>query len=207
MNRMTSVYIALFLIMALCIPVRELWAISWNNDLEAALKEAKESQKPVMVDFHTKWCKWCKELDRNTYSDNRVNELSAYFICVKVDAEEYPTITDKYNIRGYPTVVFLNHNGSVDSRVMGYRTPEVFTKIMDSVLGKMGISRKDTNIARDRGLQLSGIIYNKQKIPVAIINNTLVKKGDYIGNGRVSKITKDKVEVLFADKSVMLAID
>ncbi len=207
MNRRISVYIALFLIMALVMPVTDVWAISWNNDLKAALKEAKESRKPVMVDFYTKWCKWCKELDRNTYSDSRVNELSAYFICVKVDTEEYPAIADKYNIRGYPTVAFLNHNGSVDSRLMGYRTPEAFTKIMDSVLEKMGISRKDTNIARDQGLQLSGIIYNKQKIPVAIINNTLVKEGDHIGNGRVSKITKDKVEVLFADKSVMLAID
>jgi thioredoxin-related protein len=207
MDRKMPVYISLFLMMALAMPVREVWAISWNNDLKAALKEAKENRKPVMVDFSTKWCKWCKELDRNTYSDNRVNELSAYFICVKVDAEEYPAIADKYNIRGYPTVAFLNHNGLVNSRVMGYRTPEAFIKIMDSVLGKMGISRKDTNIARDQGLQLSGIIYNKQKMPVAIINNTLVKEGDYIGNGRVSKITKDKVEILFADKSVMLAID
>ncbi len=244
MTRHRSGYIAFIISAILILGASDSWAISWKDDLKSALSEAKKSKKPLIVDFYTTWCHWCKELDYNTYTDAKVNYLSGDFICVKVDAELNPKAAAKYNIRGYPTVIFLNHDGSVNNRVIGYKGPEAFAGVMELVLkntnnppgktpplntGKQAVikkpaivkesgvefdreafeSNRSKNIekARNRNLELSGIIINKQKTPVAVINGIFVKEGDVIGEGKVSKITKDKAEVVFQDKTIILTID
>ena len=236
-------YIVLILFAILILSVSDSWAISWNNDLNSALNEAKKNEKPLIVDFYTTWCQWCKELDYNTYTDAKVNELSGNFICVKVDAEQSPQEASKYNIRGYPTVIFLNYDGSINNRVIGYKDPEAFAGVMELVLkntksppGKVPSEktgqavikgpaivkaddvkfdkeefkrkrRKNIEKARNHNLELSGIIIDKKKTPVAIINDIFVREGDIIGEGKVSKITKDKAEVVFQDKTIILTID
>lgn len=244
MNRHKLCRIAPILLAVLILSASDSWAISWSNDLNAALKEAKKSEKPLMVDFYTTWCHWCRELDYNTYTDAKVNGLSGDFICVKVDAEKNPRAASKYDIRGYPTVIFLNSNGSVNDRVIGYKGPEAFAAVMELALKKarsswgkvpheksrqgavkrlavMGVGgsgfdkeeferkrAKSIREARNRNLELSGIITNKERTPIAIINDVFVKEGEVIGEGRVLKITKDKVEVVFKDKKVIvLTID
>lgn len=184
------------------------WAVSWKDNLNTALKEAKERRMPVMIDFYTKWCQWCKELDRNTYSDRKVNELSSSFVCVKVDAEKDIGAASKYEVRGYPTIIFLKPDGSYNSRVVGYREPARFLKSMQKALSyaepPAGIKQDP---AKDDTFQLSGIIFNKEKAPMAVINNTMIKEGGSIGRGRVTKISKDKVTLLVDGKTVTLSMD
>lgn len=203
MHKKIFIGIAFLMAMILAQPVTEAWALLWRDDLNSALNEADQTNKPIMVDFYTTWCHWCKELDRNTYSDGKVIALSAKFICVKVDAEKNTAAAGKYNVRGYPTVVFLNPDGSVHSRITGYRPPEIFVQTMESVLQQSRTITKKVN----RGLELNGVIMNNQKKLVAIINNAFVKEGDVIDGGRVSKISKDNVEIAFDDKIVTLKID
>ena len=62
-------------------------AISWGSDLDSALNSAESSGEPVMADFYTDWCGWCKKLDEDTYSDSKVNDLAGSFVCVKINAD------------------------------------------------------------------------------------------------------------------------
>ena len=78
-------------IAALAFVLPQAYAVNWQNDLASALKLAKSQHKPVMIDFYTEWCHWCKKLDSDTYSDPKVNEASQKFICVKIDAEKEPS--------------------------------------------------------------------------------------------------------------------
>lgn len=238
------IYITLIIsIMMLIFGAADSWAISWNDDFDKALDEARENGKPLMVDFYTAWCHWCKELDSNTYTDAKVEELSDNFICVKVDADKNPNAAYKYNVRGYPTVIFLNYDSSVNKRVIGYKDPDVFAGIMELVLtnpkspsdkkpsgkteqaavkkpvaaktrdiksDKKELERKQAQEAEKTGadaLELTGIFIDRNNMPVAIINNIFVRKGDMIGEGRVTSITKDNAEVAFQDKTIVLKID
>ena len=108
-------------------------SINWSTDFNKATKAAKNQNKPMMIDFHTEWCGWCKRLERDTFTDSRIIELSEKFIAVKVDGDKSPAITKQYNVSGYPTIVFTNSKGQEVKRIVGYRNADEFLKVMREV--------------------------------------------------------------------------
>ena len=64
----------------------------------------------------------------------------------------------------------------------------------------------NVRLVRQAGdLNLNGIIYsNKEVDRVVIINNTLLKKNDYIGSYKVIQIERSRVVLLRKDKKVVL---
>lgn len=95
------------LIAAAVFMASEACAISWEYDLDDAIARSKKEGKPVMADFYTDWCGWCKKLDNETYKDKAVSDLSQKFLCVKVNGDAQRDLTTKYRVNGYPTVIFF----------------------------------------------------------------------------------------------------
>lgn len=110
--------------------------INWGSSLDEGLKSAKENNKPVMVDFYTDWCGWCKKLDQDTYSSTKIQSLADKFVCVKVDGDKDRANTSKYGIDGYPTIVFMDSSGKEIDRNVGYAGPEELADMMDGILKK-----------------------------------------------------------------------
>jgi len=98
-------------------------AIQWLDSFDAALAAARDANKPVMIDFYTDWCGWCKRLDGETYVDRQVVSAAADFVCVKINADMDRATTSKYNITGFPTIIFVSPAGDEVHRVVGYRPP------------------------------------------------------------------------------------
>ena len=132
--------------------------IKWAKSFSAAMEDAKKSNKLVMVDMYTDWCHWCKVLDSDTYPDAKVVALSEKLVAVKVDAEkEGVQQAKKYNITGYPTILFLDGNGKLVGRVVGFQKAPEFADSMTKYMGyftevpaleaKMGKDPKDTTAA------------------------------------------------------------
>ena len=42
--------------------------VQWMT-MEEAMREHSKIQKPILVDFYTDWCGWCKRMIQTTYSD------------------------------------------------------------------------------------------------------------------------------------------
>ena len=100
--------------------------IVFQTDYDAALKMATDEHKPMIIDFYTDWCKWCKVLDTVTYVDPLVIGMSADDIFVKVNAEVDTALARKYSIAGYPTVVVAGPDGREKDRIWGYLPPTDF---------------------------------------------------------------------------------
>lgn len=105
--------------------------VKWTNltSLEAIESSVKNENKPVMIDFYADWCAQCKELDEYTYTDPDVVDLSGSLNNIKIDlTKENSSITDKYNIKGLPVVIFMNSKGEEykDLRVTGFLKPDEF---------------------------------------------------------------------------------
>ncbi len=109
--------------------------VNFRNISFAEAKQAAATEhKVVMIDFYTTWCGWCKVLDKNTYTDAAVTKLTdSKFVCVKIDAEkgEGIELSKKYQVSGYPTIVFFDEGGKEIDRVVGYEDPGRFARSLE----------------------------------------------------------------------------
>ncbi|MFH1753210.1 MAG: thioredoxin fold domain-containing protein [Candidatus Omnitrophota bacterium] len=108
--------------------------ISWVDNYDKGMSRAKKTNKPAMVDFYTGWCGWCKKLDNETYKDKEVLSLTSKFVCIKVDGDKNKDLTKRFNVRGYPTVLFLSPGGKEIGRLPGFLPAEPFAQKMKKLL-------------------------------------------------------------------------
>jgi thiol:disulfide interchange protein DsbD len=102
----------------------------------AQLEEVvKNSKKPIMIDYWATWCVSCKELDNITFKDEKVLEELSKYRLLKVDVtnntKDDQALMKKFNIFGPPALVFYK-NGveEKNKRIIGYKNPEEFLKIV-----------------------------------------------------------------------------
>ena len=87
-------------------------AISWRDWNEEAFEASRSEGKPVLLTLGATWCHWCHVMDQTSYSDQRVIELvNSRFVPVRVDVDQRPDISLRYNQGGFPSVAFLTGDG------------------------------------------------------------------------------------------------
>jgi thioredoxin-like negative regulator of GroEL len=111
--------------------------IRWERSFEEALRKAKATRKPILVDFWAEWCGWCHRLDRATYVDPAVARKSEEFVAVKVNTEgsrREIEVAVRYDVQSLPTIVFLSPAGRQVLRLNGYQGPGQFPRTMEQAL-------------------------------------------------------------------------
>lgn len=96
---------------------------------------AKQQHKMIFVDAYTDWCGPCKQMDKFVFPQEEVGSTyNESFINVKLNAEkgEGPRIADTFNIRAYPTFLFLNSEGSLVMKIIGEKDAEGMNRLADS---------------------------------------------------------------------------
>lgn len=95
--------------------------VKWRHDYAAARKEAAASGKPLLLDFGTEACTWCKKLDATTFrSPAVVAQLNDRFIPVKIDAEREEKLTEAVKVDSFPTLLLVSSDGKIVARHVGY---------------------------------------------------------------------------------------
>lgn len=89
--------------------------IQWVS-IEKAQELSQINQKPILIDFYTDWCGWCKYMIKVTYSNPSIAQyININFNPVKFNAESKDTITflgKKYfNVKTGPRA---NHNFAIE---------------------------------------------------------------------------------------------
>jgi len=108
--------------------------MAWLEDFGSTLDQAKQSNKPIMIDFYTTWCVYCRKLEKDAFGDARVIELSKQFVPARLDAEVHKTAATRYRPEGFPVVLFLTPTGQEILRVQGYKTADQLLLISNEVL-------------------------------------------------------------------------
>jgi uncharacterized protein YyaL (SSP411 family) len=97
-------------------PAREVLshAVAWLPWSHSAFAQARAERKPVLLSIAADWCHWCHEMDRTSYADpGIVSFINQRFIPIRVDADERPDISERYNLGGWPTTAFLTPDGAI----------------------------------------------------------------------------------------------
>ncbi len=115
--------------------------------LDEALAQAKERGVPVVVDFFTDWCVYCKHFNADLARPaTGLREALDATVFTSIDAEkgEGPELAKLYGVSGFPTYVVLNADGELLDRWSGYGGPEHF-------LGALGPALADpTTVAQKK---------------------------------------------------------
>ena len=93
-----------------------------TDKLTEALERAKAEDKMVFIDFYTSWCLPCKLMDEDVFTDKAFGDyMNEHFISVKINAEQGngPNLAALYQVKSYPTLLFVDLNGRVKSRKEG----------------------------------------------------------------------------------------
>ncbi|BFU60902.1 MULTISPECIES: protein-disulfide reductase DsbD [Rodentibacter] len=93
------------------------------------------SQNPhsiAMLDLYADWCVACKEFEKYTFSDEKVQNAFGNLLLLQVDmtknSTENKAIMERYQVLGLPTILFLDRMGNEisGSRVSGFMDAENF---------------------------------------------------------------------------------
>jgi len=130
-------------------------SIRWEKDFKSALRKAKASGRPLMVDFWAEWCHWCHQLDETTYRDPNVVAQALDFVTVKVNTEGSlgdAELASRYGVEELPTIAFLSPSGRAFLRRGQFEGPERFATTLETARRLAGeVAALETALARDGG--------------------------------------------------------
>ena len=115
--------------------------IDWSSYSEPLLHGTKAQGKPVIIDFYADWCTPCRELEAVVFHHaDVVRQAKKHFTMIKVDVTRggnplHERLLQEYNVRGVPTVVFLDATGKErnDLRLVDFLPPDQFLVRMQQI--------------------------------------------------------------------------
>ena len=106
-------------------------------ELDAAIANA--NGKTVMLDFYADWCTSCKEMEKLTFSDEKVKTALKNSVLLQADVTannaDDQALLKRFGLFGPPGIIFFDKTGAEQkTRVIGYKNAEDFTQILNQVI-------------------------------------------------------------------------
>ena len=101
--------------------------------------QIKNSNTPVMLDFYADWCTSCKEMERFTFSDQRVQKRLAGWTLLQADvtanSDDDKALLARFKLFGPPGIVFFDKKGEElrNVRIVGYQNADEFLRTLELV--------------------------------------------------------------------------
>lgn len=135
-------------IIATCLVLTFLTGVAQSSESEAGIKfetgvwkdiltKAKSENKYVFLDAFTTWCGPCKLMDQHVYPKTEVGEFfNKNFVNAKIDMEkgEGLELAKLYKVKAYPSYLFVDGNGELVHRAVGFMQAPAFIKMSSNAL-------------------------------------------------------------------------
>ncbi|MDH3590899.1 MAG: thioredoxin family protein [Planctomycetota bacterium] len=112
--------------------------VDWipGKNVKYAMDIAGRDQTPsrVLVDFTQRTCPFCHAMNKHTFTDREVYQLTKRFVCAKIKFEQGAGDTARYKVDGTPTYIILDKNGAEVARHAGFLRPTEFAAWLKAAL-------------------------------------------------------------------------
>jgi thiol:disulfide interchange protein DsbD len=109
-------------------------------ELDAALAAAAAAGKPALLDFYADWCVSCKEMEKLTFSDARVQQRFDRMLLLQADVTandaDDKALLKRFKLFGPPGIIlFDGSRGAEAGRVIGYQDADSFLHSLSALPG------------------------------------------------------------------------
>lgn len=129
---------------------------AYVTDFDKAKELAGAGNKPIVVDFYTDWCTWCKKFEKEVMTDPKAIEfLDNQVVFAKINAEVDTNVSQAYKIMGYPTFLLTDAQGVEIDRIAGFLPADDFIKTVNDYrngVGTLGDLIAKSKAGQDRNL-------------------------------------------------------
>jgi thioredoxin-related protein len=114
------------------------------KSLAEAQTLAGQQNKPVLIDFYTTWCKYCKLFDKDAATDLDIQKALESVVLFHTDAEkgDGKTLAAQYNVKAYPTYILLLKDNKVSDRWAGYEKSYFLKVISEATADLVPVDEK-----------------------------------------------------------------
>jgi thioredoxin-related protein len=121
--------------------------VQWRTNYSLARKEALDTNRPLLLDFGTEQCFWCRRLDTTTFRDAQLARLlNENFIALKIDAASDVRLTEALRIHSFPTLVIAAADGKILDVTEGYREAAALYDQLRRVLPGLRLDQQDVQV-------------------------------------------------------------
>ena len=106
---------------------------SWDD----AKMEAAKNEKLIFVDAYTSWCGPCRKLKKVVFPQKKAGDFfNKHFISLSLDLEKRKGLIFSlyYDIRAYPTLLYMDANGDIIKKDLGFRDVHRLVKEAGNVI-------------------------------------------------------------------------
>ena len=111
--------------------------IAWTKaasdaDVDTAFAQAREANKPLFVYWGAKWCPPCNQLQATLFNRQDFIERSRAFVPVYVDGDSpgAQKLGTRFKVRGYPTMLLFDPQGTELTRLPGEVDAAQYTQVL-----------------------------------------------------------------------------
>ena len=104
--------------------------IEWYESFEDAVEAARAQSKPMMIVLYGVSS---RRLDERVFSDSDVIKLAQKFVCLRAGAGD-AKLNKRYIVEDFPTIVFADSQGGEYDRVIGYKSPQSFVRVLEAAM-------------------------------------------------------------------------
>jgi thiol:disulfide interchange protein DsbD len=115
-------------------------AIDWMVYEAESIDSFQTTNRPVLIEFWADWCAACQEMERKTFRDQRVLDMSRELVMLRVNCttpdNQCSALIKRFGVSGLPTVIFIGPNGQElkGLRAVGYLGPAEMLKKMEAAI-------------------------------------------------------------------------
>ncbi|MBD0833401.1 thioredoxin family protein [Aestuariibaculum sediminum] len=167
----------------------------FHGKYEDALRKANKEKKNIFVDVYTTWCGPCKQMSKNTFTDEQVGKyFNENFVAIKLDAENEADspFFDKYQAAAFPTLFWLDSKGDILDQYSGYMDPK-------ALIDRTNVALK-TNIMAD--YKAAEKKWNTEKRDFDIYQGYVMKYVNKLNRDQVFPLTVEFFEGLTEEEKL-----